>query len=154
MKKLLVASLMLFSSLTINAGQWYIQDPLDLTGTYISSATAATHAFPTSTQWGDVVWFFVPPGNSLLSGDLTITVNGSAVTAWDIGMSTSTGNDAGLLTLGQNWGQGVSSGTLTLSNFPVSLTNSTTYFLKVKGTYSGVASPRISGHITAVGTKH
>jgi hypothetical protein len=118
----------------------------------VVSSVVSNVSFPTSGQWGDVTSI------ALTAGDWDITYvaapdkNGATVTVVvEYGISTTSGNSSSGLTYGSNyltaaWFNSDAGGCI--ANFRASISASTTYYAKVKTTYS-VATPRTSARLYA-----
>ncbi len=119
-------------------------------GEYIESVSSSGTNFPTSTNLGDL-------GNIVLTAgdwDISMNFNGvnaasSNVTLMGAGIGTASGNSATGLVQGSNYFElSFAPGTWTIAAFRVSITGSTTYYLKYKATYSS-GPPKGYGRISA-----
>lgn len=131
--------------------------PAGVVGEYLESLVAAGTTYPTaSATWGDATSKSLTAGNYDITACLDIARNGSNVTAQAIGISTTTGNSATGLVVGQNENRFT---TITLSTAGDALTlctpvyhqtfnATTTYYLKANMTYAG-AAPTYGARLSA-----
>lgn len=122
-------------------------------GQYSEASATGGNNFPTSTQFGDLVSVSLTPGDWDVSILLVTDKNGSTTTAYEMGFSATSGNSSTGLTLGLNYAY-LTAGTATDGNsgsippYRISLSATTTYYLKYKAIYSA-GTPRAYGRITA-----
>lgn len=122
----------------------------------ISSNTLSGAAVPTSNQYGDATSITLTPGDWEISAQLYWVASGATWSQFEIGISTTTGNNSSNLILGDNdlaaiWASSGStplSGSLTISGYRLGLSVTTTVYLKEKLIYSA-ATPTASGRISA-----
>jgi hypothetical protein len=125
-------------------------------GEYIESKSAAANNFPTSGNVGDATSISLTPGDWDVSV-LTAAIPGPSTTFTyhNCGTSTTSGNSGTGLNQGENW-SGTLANTTTNSSmigcavpsFRVSLSATTTYYLKVQAAYTG-SSPTYGYRISA-----
>ena len=121
-------------------------------GQYAESVVAAV-SFGATTAWGDCTSLSLTAGDWDVIGMVGIKANGGTVTEWDMGISTTTGNDATGLVFGSNWAAGLpptaaSDMSLSIPAYRVSIASTTTHYLKIKATFT-VATPTCSGRLSA-----
>lgn len=124
-------------------------------GEYVESTVSSATNFPTTGNWGDLTSISLTAGDWLVTGSLQTNRNGATVTSVDIGISTSSGTSSSGLVMGTNdfefpnpvAGAYDSSGYV--PNYRISLSATTTVYLKYKAAYS-VATLQAFGHIGAV----
>jgi hypothetical protein len=124
-----------------------------IVGERVSSTVNATNA-PTSNTWGDLTSI------SLTAGDWDVSlwgagvINGAVITSGpESGISSTSGNSATGLTTGDNRSQALPPTTLgdspfAIPNYRVSLSATTTYYFKMKISYSS-GTPQFYGRISA-----
>lgn len=122
-------------------------------GQYISSSTVIVKNFATTATYGDLVSIVLSSGDWDVTGVLTASANSAVVQSFSVGISTVSGNSSATLAEGDT----VVKSTGPTLNVNISqsvpavrafLTNSTTYYLKYSGVYSG-ATPQAVGRISA-----
>lgn len=129
-------------------------DAGDYGETSTSSQSTYTN-FPTSAQYGDFLSLSLTAGDWLVSIVGSAKANGATVTGMDIGISTTSGNSATGLNLGENLVNlvypvaGGSPSAASIPSYRMSLSATTTVYFKYSSTYS-VATPQLTGRITAV----
>ena len=106
-----------------------------------------------STQLFDVTSISLTAGDWDVSGIVQFLANGATVTVARMGISATTGNSATGLVFGDNYlscpiPTATDDSNGTVPNFRVSLTGTTTYYLKAQMTYA-VATPKAYGRISA-----
>jgi len=123
-------------------------------GELISSNVTFTN-FPTSTQWGDLTSVSLSAGDWDVSVGVQITKNTATWTEVDWGISTTSANSSTGMTIGVNrfyWytaaGLPVTEFTGAIPTYRVSLSSTTTVYLKMTSTYSA-GQPQIEGVIRA-----
>jgi hypothetical protein len=113
--------------------------------------------FPATNNWGDLTSISLTAGDwdvSILAILSTNTATGG--TDWRCGISSTTGNSGTGLTLGDNQAEhtavlpsgGNAADSLSIPNFRVSLSGTTTYYLKYLALYTG-GVPQAAGRISA-----
>lgn len=124
-------------------------------GEYVESAVASVNA-PTSGQYGDLTSISLTAGDWDVCALAVCSLNGATMTATDgprLGISTTSGNSSTGLAWGDTLHQslnpttGVSTG-LTIATKRVTLSGTTTYYLKMLAAYSA-GTPVFSGRISA-----
>ena len=122
-------------------------------GEQIRAAQTTLTNFPTNTNYGDCVSISLTAGNWDISYVLSCYANSGTVTGCAGGISTTTGNSATGLQDGDNKAEmffnAGTEGTLTIPQYRVSISSTTTYFGKVAGFYSA-GSPQYVCRISAV----
>lgn len=124
-------------------------------GQYKVSTTTATNFPGATTQWGDATSLSLEAGD----WDVTFVVETRINTATgfagetEMGISSTSGNSATGLTRGLNWFSNLSptaSANITASipNYRVSIASTTTYYAKLKASYSG-GNPQFIGSLIA-----
>lgn len=113
----------------------------------------AAVSFATTAQWGDLSTITLEAGDYEIGGAVTQAANGATVTAFQIGISTTSGNSSSGLTLGLNQFQGLpasatSNASIAIPHYRISLSAQTIYYLKFFASYS-VATPQAYGSLTA-----
>lgn len=124
-------------------------------GEYIESVVGVTNV-PTSTQFGDLTSIVLTAGDWDVQALLHAVVNGASWALISIGVSTHSGNDQTGLVVGSNSFQNVFSATSTqpqqvplyINSYRVSLSATTTIYLKFSSTYSG-GTPVCYGRLSA-----
>lgn len=120
-------------------------------GEYITSRVAFTN-FPTSTQYGDLTSISLTAGDWIVSVLFTVLANGATISLSTCGISTTSGNSNTGLSDGLNFAQSdfatQNQMSLGISQYRVSISSTTTHFLKYKGTYV-TATPQAAGRISA-----
>lgn len=121
------------------------------------SSTASTTNLPTTTQYGDLTSISLTPGEWDLGFNVLGHRNTASEASWTVfaaGISTTSGDSTSGLALTSNWvrqtqtyGFGVDA-PLCLSGYRVTITATTTYYLKYSGTYSA-NQPQAEGTIFA-----
>lgn len=119
-------------------------------GQYTEAKNAVSTNFPATTVWGDANSLTLAAGTY----DLTAVLNCFASTTqfFFIGISTTSGNSSTGLVSGENLAQHQVSSTdalLTLPNYRVTPSGSTTYYLKVKANYTS-GTPSYAYRFSAV----
>lgn len=123
----------------------------------VIQASVLGGTMPSSGAWGDIASISLTAGDWLVSA-VGATDAGSSSTFVDyaLGISSTTGNSSSGMTFGSNeveihgsWNAGGNAVSLSIPSFHVQLSGTTTYYLKIHGTYTGTA-PTPSGRITAV----
>ncbi len=122
-------------------------------GEVISSAVASVN-FGLTTVYGDLTSILLTAGVWDLSAMMQAINNGNTWTNCLVGISTVTGNFSSGLTAGQTMAAMFlpTSGTDSagsIAPFRVSLSASTTYYLKFRGAYTGGSTPTANGRIQA-----
>lgn len=121
-------------------------------GEFVSSAIPTYTAFPTSTNYGDLAQVSLTAGDWDLTGCFNENPAGATVTNVDIGISATSGNSTSGLTLGDNFFSITTSGSnfvaLCVPAFRVSISATTTYYLKYEATYT-VATPLARARLSA-----
>lgn len=116
------------------------------------SYQGATNVPAATTAWGDTVSFSLTAGDWDLSAVAVFTLNGSVATQVDLAISPNSGTSSSGLSVADNWAQGPAPttvpSTLTISNFRVSISATTTYYLKVNATYSA-GTPQVAARFSA-----
>lgn len=122
-------------------------------GEVIQSVITTSTDFPTSGTIGDLTSISLTAGDWIISVDMWVDTNGATVTTTQAGTSTTSGNSGSGWTQGDNrfYGctNGVQSSSISMANYHVQLSGTTTYYLKYAANYS-VATPQARGRITAV----
>ena len=122
-------------------------------GEYIESVVGATN-FPTSTNLGDLTSISLTAGDWDVSALLVATANSATVTTFEGGISTTSGNSGTGLVIGSNRilqagpVHSVNLASVSISNYRMSLSATTTVYFKYSATYS-VATPQGEGRISA-----
>ena len=116
------------------------------------SATGSGNV-PATTTYGDVASIAIPPGEWDLTVLLHTTASGSTATSIQTGISTTSGNSGAGLSVGDSLiGNIAASSTydsfVTIPNFRILLTSSTTYYQKIRGLFSA-GTPTYVGKFTA-----
>lgn len=124
-------------------------------GEYTSSNVSSFTNFPTSTQYGDVVSVTLSAGDWDISGNVVTKLNGATFTSDDFfgGIGLTSGNNAPIAAPDGGYfesGAPVSGGdrSIPLTPYRVSISGSTTYFLKIRATYSS-GPPQYKGMLRA-----
>lgn len=122
-------------------------------GEYISASDTGTTSFPTSGQYGDLVNISLTAGDWDVSVVFNAQANGATVTNVQFGVSTTSGNSGAGLTGGSNRANvflptATFDSTGSLASMRISLSGTTTYYLKMFAQYS-VATPRAQGTLSA-----
>lgn len=122
-------------------------------GQWVNSSQGTATNFPTSTQWGDLVNISLTAGDWDVSMVLDGINNGSTQTVFQGGISTTSGNSATGLTFGDNAAgalvpTAVTDSSISISNYRMKLTGTTTVYLKYFATYA-VGTPQAKGRISA-----
>lgn len=122
-------------------------------GQYISSSTVGAVAFPTTTNYGDLVAIVLTAGDWDISAVLGSQANGGTVTTMSVGISSTTGNSSAGLVEGDSFvnALGPTAATDTFAsipNFRASITTTKTYYLKFQSAFS-IATPKAVGRISA-----
>jgi hypothetical protein len=128
------------------------------TSDYVTSINSSATAFPTSTNYGDAANILLTAGDWDLAFNLEAD-NQSGACTWsrvDIGISTTSGNDATGLNLGDNfllqsWASSNTTPTrisICLPAFRVSINSPTTYYGKIRADYT-VSNPRYYYRLSA-----
>lgn len=112
-------------------------------GEQITSAVT-TGGFPATTVWGDVISIPLTAGDWDVYAQMVCDNSGGTWSRVDLGISTTSGNSSTGLVLGQNfvsegWANSSTTPTikaLGIAGFRVSLSGTTTYYLKFRCTYS------------------
>lgn len=112
-------------------------------GEYIEGTASATNC-PTSTQYGDVTSISLTAGDWLVTGLVAAIDAGGVDTSFKVGISTTTGNSSTGLTFGNNAAScvppsGTSDSSCTVPSYRVSISSTTTYYLKIRCVFSGTA---------------
>lgn len=121
-------------------------------GETVESVASVGTSFPTSNAWGDLTSISLTAGDWLVSNTLYAAHNGATVNNWRIGISTTAGNSATGLTLGDtdSFRANPADGDhLSIPMVRMSLSSTTTVYYKYRSNYS-VATPQAGGRITAV----
>lgn len=122
-------------------------------GEYIESVIGATN-FPTSTNLGDLTSISLTAGDWDVSALLVATANSATVTTFEGGISTTSGNSGTGLVIGSNRilqagpVHSVNLASVSIPNYRMSLSATTTVYFKYSATYS-VATPQGEGRISA-----
>lgn len=121
-------------------------------GEYISSLITVDTNFPTSTQWGDLTSISLTAGDWDVTG-LVWAASGSGVTITSMGISSTSGNSTTGLSVGDTRTDflpptATSNSTGVCPAVRVSISGTTTYYLKYQSTYS-VTAPVAHGRISA-----
>lgn len=120
--------------------------------------SVATANFPTSQQFGDLTSLSLTAGDWLVSAVLSGTVENNSSKYYELGISTTSGNDATGLVQGSNRvtanpvydaTEATQQVPLVIPNYHVQLSGTTTYYMKYRHRYTGSASTA-RGRITAV----
>jgi hypothetical protein len=121
-------------------------------GEYVSAAASAV-SFGTSTQYADACSISLTAGDWDISYVAEVSANGGTLTTTFLGVGTATGNNGAGVSAGDNGhsialasavtGQGGS-----MANYRVSITATTTYYLKSFATYT-IATPKITARLSA-----
>ncbi len=122
-------------------------------GEYTSGTQAVATNFPTTTEFGDGTSISLTAGDWDVSAVLDGILNGATATSVTLGISTTTGNSTAGLTFGNNM---ISSEAPTATNnvglsipgHRVSLSATTTVYLKVSSTY-GAGNPQYKCRLSA-----
>jgi hypothetical protein len=125
-------------------------------GEIISATQTATNA-PTSTEFGDLTSISLTAGDWDVNGLIAWDNNGATWTDCRIGISSTSGNNATGLATGDNSFRNTHASSATtpvrvsqcISGFRVSLTSTTTYYLKYASTYSAGGPPTAAGRLSA-----
>lgn len=109
--------------------------------------------FPTSTQWGDLTSISLTAGDWDVSSVILAGANGATVVEWRTGISATSGNSSAGLTAGDNQANclpptATANSSMTIPCFRVSISSTTTYYLKYFADYS-VATPQALGRLSA-----
>lgn len=121
----------------------------------VISSTVGVTALPTSTEYGDLTSITLTAGHWLISCHIDFNLNtGTALTNVSGGIGTTTGNSSAGLTTGdtslfQAPPTADTDTSISIVNRERKITGSTTYYLKMRGVYSG-GTPRASGSISAL----
>ncbi len=124
--------------------------PAGFIGEYIESVVGNTN-LPTTAQYGDLTSI------TLTAGDWDVTAvcglnNNTLWTAFDIGISVTSGNSASGLVFGSNNVAVVPSSTVntgvSVPTYRMSLSGSATVYFKFRGTYTGT-TPQVAGRLSA-----
>jgi hypothetical protein len=126
-------------------------------GEYVSSNITTNTNFPSSGVYGDLTSISLTAGNWILGFNCDVNnASGVTVTDFEFGMSSNSGNSSTGLTLNDNY-QAVSTDLptgdreqMTISGFRVSLSSTTTYYLKYSAGYTGGTAPFARGKIYAL----
>ena len=118
-----------------------------------TSAGAYSNVPAATSQWGDVNSFVLTAGDWDVSCNAVFQANGATVVFVAIGVSSTSGNSTAGLIDGDNRLDAIGptanySSTVTMASFRVSLTATTTYYLKAIAQYT-VATPRVAYRISA-----
>lgn len=128
-----------------------------IVGEYVPSSVLG-QSVGTAGQWSDVTSIILTPGDWDVMGIAVFTRNGATLTNldWELGISTTSGNSAAGLTEGLNRFYftpiGVSTfgnATITIARYQVSIAATATYYLKNIMVGYTVATPQISGTLSA-----
>lgn len=125
-------------------------------GEYISSTTANFTSVPGTGNFGDLVSMSLTPGDWSVTASVDFDANSSTWSAYQIGISPTSGNSTSGLTRGLNrnviafgsTATQVTLGSLTVANFQVKLSATTTYYLKYSATYTA-GTPLATGSLRA-----
>lgn len=122
-------------------------------GELISSVVSSATNFPGSGSYGDLTSISLTAGDWDVSVLIVAQANGATVTSFDAGISSTSGNSSTGLVTGDNSAEtsgpnAASFTTLTIPPYRVSLSATTTYYLKYTAAFS-VATPRAVGRISA-----
>jgi hypothetical protein len=124
-------------------------------GEHMISSVASGSAVnaPTSTQYGDITTLSLTPGVWDINSVVTSMLNGATQTTAAFGVSTTSGNSATGLTTGLNFflfqpGTSAVDNTCSFSGYRVSISTTTSYYLKMQATYSA-GTPQFYGTIRA-----
>lgn len=127
--------------------------PTGYVGEYIESVISTPTNFPTTDTYGDLTSISLTAGDWDVIGSYFAFNNGSTTTSIIIGISTTSGNSAVGIIFGSNGLSGFppnasQSGSASISRYRVSLSATTTLYLKYRASYT-VASPQAQGIISA-----
>jgi len=122
-------------------------------GEYKESVISSATNFPTSTEFGDLTSLSLTAGDWDVTGMVWNLQNGSTCTECMMGISATSGNATTGLVNGSNWmvapgPDGDNSTSSTVSSYRVSLSGTTTYYLKYQATYSA-GQPQAYGRLSA-----
>lgn len=125
-------------------------------GQSLSSTQSTAQNAPTSTEFGDLVSISLTAGDWDISGTMQWNQNGATWSDCRLGISSTSGNSAAGLVTGESTLRisFASSATtpvreaITIAPFRVSLSGTTTYYLKYAATYSA-GTPTAAGRISA-----
>lgn len=116
------------------------------------SYSGAANVPGATTAWGDALSFSLTAGDWDLSAVAVFTLNGAVATQVEVGISATSGNFSTGLVIGDNWVQGLAPTTIpasmAISNFRVSISATTTYYLKVNATYAS-GNPQVAVRFSA-----
>lgn len=123
-------------------------------GEYVESKVTTPTNFPgLTTAYGDGTSISLTAGDWDVTALVDATANGATVVVWSLGISSTSGNSATGLQSGDNFltvanpsATGGRSGTI--PSYRVSLSGTTTYYLKLNATYS-VATPQYTCRLSA-----
>lgn len=116
--------------------------------------TSFTDVPGATTAWADATSKSLTAGDWDVTAVLTMSLNGATMTSFDVGISTTSGNDATGLQEGDNWVQNASLpvGTVhqgvSVPSFRMSLSGTTTVYLKLRAAYA-VATPQYTCRLSA-----
>jgi len=117
----------------------------------VISSYAQSVAAPTSGQIGDVTSITLTAGDWMMCGEIYATVSGGTLTELTAAISTTSGNSSSGWISGDNafYNWTISSTAFTVPVVPrrVSISSSTTYYLKISPLYTGTCNG--NGRITA-----
>ena len=122
-------------------------------GEYVVARQSTATNFPTSTQLGDLVSISLTAGDWDVSLVLTANLNGATMTNFRTGISVTSGNSTAGLVAGDNDARGPAptannNHTMSIPNYRVSITSTTTHYLKYSATYSA-GTPQATGRLSA-----
>lgn len=121
-------------------------------GEYVSSTNAGTNA-PGTGQWFDVANISLTAGDWAVTAEISFNLAGATATQCNGGVSTTTGNSATGLTLGDNWLQtlvptAITDTSVTIGSWRKSISSTTTVYLKGNWAFSA-GTPNCYGRISA-----
>lgn len=121
-------------------------------GEYKESNQTSTN-FPATTVFGDLTSISLTAGDWDVTGSVGATLNGATMTAYSVGISTTTGNSTTGLTYGVNRFDGITptangDSAVVVADYRVSLASTTTVYLKYQATFSA-GTPKAYGSIRA-----
>lgn len=124
-------------------------------GEVISTGSVAFGNIAGTGTFGNIVSVAYTSGTWLLSGCVTLKLNGAAITDYEIAVSSFSANTTTDHVESDNWMESAAvpiasaNSALCVTNFLVTLAGNTTMYLKVKGAYS-VATPQALGKLKGV----
>lgn len=127
--------------------------PTGYKGEFVDNVVSVLANFPTSTQYGDLTSISLTAGDWDVTACIRARFIGATITGLDYGISTTSGNSSAGLVPGVSLldlpvPTGASDTGSCLASYRVSISGTTTVYLKYKSTYSGSA-PMATGRLSA-----